>query len=30
MELISVFKVADSSNSGRITFDEFVVFETCE
>lgn len=29
VELIPVFRVADSSNSGRITFDEFVVFETC-
>ena len=29
VELILVFRVADSSNSGRITFDEFVVFETC-
>jgi len=30
VELTSVFRVADSSNSGRITFDEFVVFETRE
>jgi hypothetical protein len=30
LTLTTVFRVADSSNSGRITFDEFVVFETCK